>query len=44
MDEYNKLYATLNQLDEGELLRGEVIKPDGEEASKYEVLIQVCIH
>ena len=43
MEEYNKLYATLNQLDEVELCRGEVIKQDDEEGSKYKALIQVCI-
>ena len=44
MDEYNKLYATLNQLDGVELFRVDMSNQDGEEASKYNVLIQVCMH
>ena len=44
MDEYNKLYATLNYLDEVKLYRGDMSIRSGEEASKYEVLVQVCIY
>ena len=43
MDEYNKLYATLNQLDEVKLLSGVGTKQDEEESSNYKLLIQVCM-
>ena len=43
MDEYNKLYATLNHLDEVKLFCGDMSIQRGEDASKHEVLVQVRI-